>query len=83
MRPEDVRQRLLRCDGVADGDLAELAISLILDRVTIELLVSRSSWALYSTFVINWGSWVQEMSLSQALDLPLLYPMCLVGIEHL
>ena len=45
MRPEDVRQRLLRCDGVTDGDLAELAIFLVLDRVTIELLDSFDFWS--------------------------------------
>ena len=45
VHPEDVRETLLRCDGVADGDLAELAISLVLDRVTIELLDSFDFWS--------------------------------------
>ena len=30
VRPKDVCQRLLQCDVVTDGDLAELAISLVL-----------------------------------------------------
>ena len=45
VRPEDVRQKLLRDDRVADGDLAELAIFLVLDRVTIELLDSFDFWS--------------------------------------
>ena len=91
VRPEDVRQRLLRCNGVADEDLAELAISLVLDRVTIELWTA-------STFVHPkfmgalfdfrhrlgfHGALVQELRLSQVLDPPLLHPRCLIGIEHL
>ena len=45
VRPEDVRQRLLQCDGVTHRDLAELAISLVLDRVTIELFDSFDFWS--------------------------------------
>ena len=45
VRTENVRQRLLRCDGVTDEDLSELAISYVLDRVTIELLDSFDFWS--------------------------------------
>ena len=45
VRPEDVHDRLLQCDGVTDGDLAELAISLVLGRVTIELFDSFDFWS--------------------------------------
>ena len=68
MRPEDVRQRLLQCDGVTDGDLAELAISLVLDRVMIELLDSGKPKFLGALFDFRHKldflcSWVQEMRL--------------------
>ena len=44
-RSEVVRQRLLRCNGVADGYLAKLAIFLVLDQVTIALLDSFDLWS--------------------------------------
>ena len=80
MRPIDVRQRLLRCDGVTDGDLVELTISLVLDQVTIELLGALFDFRHKLGFL---GSWVQEMRLSQVLDPPLLHSMCLIETEHL
>ena len=45
MRLEDIRQRLLQCDELADGDLAELAIFFVFDRVTIELFDSFDFWS--------------------------------------
>ena len=75
---------------MADGDLAELAISLVLDRMAIKLLNSFDLWSakfLGALFKFRdksgfLGSSVQEMRLSQALDPRLLQPMCLAGIKH-